>query len=106
MWTIIATDGIAVGNLDFLRDYRKRDQEEYISGDGNPRILSIKQDSEDSQFDIYTFEIFTGKAAFHINKQLKSTIHRILHIPETETLEGRTVRAYYQGNRLVGFTKP
>ena len=46
-----------------------------------------------------------GQASFHIRKELKPVIHAILEIPENETLEGRTVKAYYKGNSLEGFTK-
>jgi hypothetical protein len=100
MWTTIATDGVAVGNLEFLGSLRTRSSNYKQS---NAQISEICDD-EDPRWERYDIRGEGGVASLNLRKLLRPVIHKILGIPESGRLEGTTVQAHYKDNRLVGFT--
>jgi hypothetical protein len=100
-WITIATDGYAVGNLEFLSNYWKHQNPNYeLLG---AEIKSIKPD-KNPLWEQYDIESGIGVATFHLRKSLRPTIHQVLGIPQSEQLEGKVFQAYYLDRTLMGLT--
>lgn len=106
-WTTIATDGKVVGNLNFLGDYWQ-----YVDHLGQLlksryEVMEAKiqriDECEDSEWENYVIENCNWITTLTIRKSLRPTVHHVLEIPESESLEGRMVNAYYKGRILMGF---
>jgi hypothetical protein len=101
----IATDGCAVGTLEFLSNYiGNLDLYESVVA----RIESIENQNpggtpfESTPSEIYNFTSRKGSASLTIRKNLRDTIRSLL-AGQPESLENATVTAFYKGNELVGF---
>jgi len=100
-WTTIATDGYAVGNLEFLSNYWQHQRPNYELLEAEIKRIGADENPLWEQYDI---ESGMGVATFHVRKSLRPTIHQVLEIPQSEQLEGKVFHAYYKDRTLMGFT--
>jgi len=100
-WQTIATDGHAVGNLEFLSNYWQYQRPNYKL---LPAEIKGIKPGENHLWEQYDIKCEMGVATFHIRKSLRPTIHQALGIPQSEQLEGKVFHAYYQDRTLMGFT--
>lgn len=100
-WSTIATDGYAVGKLEFLNNYWQNKITDYELLEAE--IKKIDND-QNPLWEQYNVKSEMGVAIFHIRKSLRPVVHKVLKIPHSEQLEEKVFHAYYKDRTLMGFT--
>ena len=101
-WETIASDGNVVGNLQFLGDYWHFNNTIYES---TAAVIKEISDNKHIGWENYKIENEMGVATLTIRKTLRPMVKEIMAIDQNDQLEGKIITAYYNGRKIMGFSR-